>query len=69
MHQNLIKRFHARDIAHVALVAMKVSMIPEDKLAKVDLTHLKNDQRVQLKTLLDRFRTIFDPDHGFTTVG
>jgi len=68
VRRNLLKRFHARDPVLIAIVATRLSVDPVDQLAKVDLSHLKRDQRLQLMTLLERYRWIFDSDPGFTTV-
>jgi len=63
-----MKRFHVRNTALVALVATPVAVDPDVQLDKVDVKHLQRDQRLQLMTLLQQYRTIFDPDPGFTTV-
>lgn len=63
-----MKHFIARDPALVAVVVPALPVNPVDQLAKVDLSHLKLDQRLQLMTLLERYCRIFDPDPGFTKV-
>ena len=68
VHRNLMKRFHVRNTALVALVATRLAVDPDDQLDKVDVKHLHHDQRLQLMTLLHQYRTIFDPDPGFTTM-
>ena len=68
VHRNLMKRFHVHNTALVALVAIPVSVDPDDQLDKVDVKHLQRDQRLQLISLLQKYQPIFDPDPGFTTV-
>lgn len=67
VHRNRMKRYHVRDPAIVVVVATRLSVNPEGQLDKVNLSHLPRDQRLHLMTLLERYRTIFDPDPGFTT--